>query len=124
MKQLLILITLMSSLIMSSVAYADWTKVLTENGNNIYADYDKVRERNGNYLVWMLGNYAGSSSSLHLAEVDCALFRVKVLQLTFYEKHWASGSSKRVQGTADPWNFMEPNSYEERLYKKICKKLD
>lgn len=121
MKQLLVLITLMSSLIIPSVAHAEWTRVF----DDWYVDYERVRQKNNkNYLVWMLLNFTDHGSATFLLEFDCKALGTKLLQITGYEQPFASGNVTQKKGPNKNWQYAEPNTTIEKQNTKICKKLD
>ena len=53
-------------------------------------------------------------------ELDCSIFRYKELIYQTYNKPMGKGN-KRIDGTPeDKWNYPQPNSSVEGMYKEIC----
>ena len=121
MKQLLVLTTLISSLIMTSVTHAEWTEI----DEFRYVDYERVRQRNnGIYLVWYLTNATDHGSITFLVELDCKAIAQKLLTAKVYEKKFASGNVISKTGPNKNWQYAEPNSPLERYWTKVCRKID
>jgi hypothetical protein len=126
MKNLLVLTTLISSLIIPSVAHADWEKTMF-GAIQFYIDFEKVRQRNNNYLVWMLMNGDGvkhKNSIAMLFEFDCKALSFRKLGFTAYEKMWAFGDVTSSDRKIWKWEYPHPNSDLEKQTTKLCKKID
>ena len=103
----------------------NWTFV-TEgvNGDKFYYDKDRVRKI-GNYIYFLeLGDIMkpkkGFSSSTRYIELDCSIFRFKVLNIRGYKNSMGEGDIVGDYTPKDEWRYPPPNSTFEYMYKKIC----
>jgi len=77
MKKLLVLTTLLSSLIVSSVAYAGWTWVVkAPNGNTTYVDFENIKKHDGKIYFWNLTDFVKPNETGRLSvklfnEAEC-----------------------------------------------------
>ena len=96
MKKLLILTIFLSSLIMSSVAYAKWTEVSKNvSGDTYYVDFERIKKHDGKVYFWRLNDYLkptkyGDISVKIYDEAECGRFRYRSLSATFYKGPMAS----------------------------------
>ncbi len=125
MKQLLVLITLISSLIMSSVANAEWTKVSTINdeGGSAYVDFDRLKKRNGKLYYWALIDFhsmKGQWSVTMYQEAECKRDRFRVLNSASYSDRMGSGDVIGSDNTPMNWTYPPPDSYGEAILYAVC----
>ena len=133
MKHLLILTTLIFTFIISSVAHAEWTKIVgLKSGNSFFVDFDKIKQRrvNRNYLTyfWFLADYskpvAGDTlSTKSYSAVICrksGKFETKRLQTFHYDSPMASGPPIESNYSASPWSYSKPNTVKHVMLKAVC----
>lgn len=127
MKKLLIITTFLSSLIMSSVAHAEWTKVAeNKSGDIFYVDFERIKKRDGKVYYWELGNLLkptknGMKSGRIYVEAECGRFRYRWLNTMFYNGPMASGKISSSSNTPKKdWNYPPPNSSAEDKLKAVC----
>jgi hypothetical protein len=117
----------MSSLIIPSVAHAEWEKAMF-GPLDVYIDYEKVRQNNNNnYLVWVLINGDGVKDKTSLAmliEFDCKALSYRKLGTTHYKQRWALGDVIQSERKIWKWEYPDPNSKLEKQTTKLCKKID
>ena len=127
MKKLLILITLISPMIIPSVAYSKWTEVAKSvAGDTFYVDLERIRKHDGKVYYWTLGDYLkpetnGVISAKIYAEAECDRFRYRWLSGTFFRGPMATGEVSSSNNTPDKeWNYPPPNSDSETVLKAVC----
>ncbi len=125
MKKITILLVIIFTFLFSTTSWGEWIFV-TENvdGNKFYYDKDRVRKI-GNYIYFLeLGDIMkpkkGFSSSIRHIELDCSIFRYKVLKLRGYKNSMGEGDIVGDYTPKDEWRYPPPNSTFEYMYKKIC----
>ena len=127
MKKLLILVTFISSMIMSSVAHAEWTKVSKNiRGMTFYVDFERIRKHGGYVYYWDLGDYLTpmgnfkNLSVINYNQVDCVLMRRKILTQIQYKGKMGTGQ-KQINNIPDEnWTYPPPNSSAEDILKAVC----
>ena len=127
MKQLLVLITLISSILMSSVANAKWTEVAKSvAGDTYYADLERIKKHNGKIYYRQLVDYlkpliTGTISNKSYNEAECGRFRYRWLNTTFYRGPMGTGE---VDGSANnpnkEWQYPSPDSVAEAELNAVC----
>jgi hypothetical protein len=128
MKMITLLITLVFSVSISSKSYADWTKVSEgAGGDTFYVDFERIKRNNGYAYFWRLVDHLepiqGYLSSKVCIQVDCKLFRLKYLSLSYYKKPMGDGTGD-IQNYKNPeWTYPPPNSSIEYISKLVCSKL-
>ena len=128
MRKLFILTTFLSSLMMSSVAHAEWTLVVTDitNKASFYVDLERTRKHDGKLFYWNLANLAkpaktGTTSLTIYTEAECGRFRYRNLNQTFYKGSMGSGTIAHTNNTPDKdWTYPSPNSVGEFKLKAVC----
>ena len=127
MKKLLIITTFLSSMIMSSVAYAEWTKVVENvSGVTFYVDLERIKKHNGKVYFWELADYLkpdkhGVISAKTYVEAECGHFRFRWLNASFYKG--PMGSLPLVLSNNTPeidWKYPPPNTADEAVLKAVC----
>ena len=127
-KPLMILIFL-SCMVISSVAYAGWTKVTTTtNGVSIYIDFDRIRKTGIKTYFWKLVDYpkpkkmAGSLmfSNTEYLEAECGSFRSRYLVANVYPTPMAKGKPYETFNGQKEWDYPNPNTVGEIYLKAVC----
>jgi len=122
----LILILLFSTVMFSSPSYAGWTKVGENvNGRIYYVDFERIRKHDGYVYYWELSDYLKPSSQGDLSgkvysQVECSLFRFKILSYSFHDEPMGGGTGIRVNEPDKEWTYPSPNSVNEAIIKKVC----
>jgi hypothetical protein len=127
MRKLFILTTFISSLMMTSVAYAKWTYVGGSlRGDTYYVDFERIKKHNGRIYYWMLSDYIkpminGMLSIKIYNEAECGSFRYRSLNATYYKGPMASG---KIIGSGNSskkeWGYPPPESSGEGVLKAVC----
>ena len=127
MKKLLLIFTLLfSTLMFSTPSYGEWTKMLETNERNYYVDIDSIRKQGGYIYFWQLSDYFKPSPSGRLSgkiykQVDCKLFRIKVLSDQYYNERMGRGPIASYSNEPDKnWRYPSPNSINEKIQNIIC----
>lgn len=126
MKKLLILVTLISSFMISSVAHADWTKV-SENmmGAIFYIDLERIRKRDGRVYYWALVDNLkptkyGDFSWKSYNEAECGRFKYRVLTRQYYTEPMGEGTPSAIDKNQRDWTYPSPNAVDEAILKLVC----
>ncbi|MDC0423327.1 hypothetical protein OAL85_03510 [Methylophilaceae bacterium] len=128
MKKLLLLLLLFTTLVFSSATYAVWTKIINSNAMALYVDFDTIKKHGGYVYYWELGDYFkpdqfGDLSAKVYREVDCKLFRTKVLSDSFHTEPMGKGIPSSSSNTPDEeWRYPAPNTPTRSILKKVCSK--
>jgi hypothetical protein len=127
MKKITILLVIIFTFLFTNTSWGEW-EFGGENfrtGSKVYYDKDRVR-KSGKYIyIWTLidllkPNEYGSLSSTSYTELDCSIFRFKNLKHQFYNKSMGEGKMTGEWTPKDKWEYPQPNTTGEGLYKKIC----
>ena len=126
MKKLLLIFTLLFSAAMSSSPVrAEWTWVVENaEGTTHYIDLERIRKHDGYVHYWRLSNYLkpedGVWSAKVYSQVDCNLFRFKILSHSFYKEPMGNGTADTYNPPNKVWEYPSPNSSHELLLKTVC----
>jgi len=125
----LIFTLLFTTLVFSSPTYAGWMEIIKGNGITFYVDFDKIKKKDGYVYYWELGDYLkpnefGDLSAKVYREVDCKLFRSKVLGDSYYTEPMGRGTPSASSNIADKeWSDLRTlNSAAHSVLKKVCSK--
>jgi len=124
----LIFTLLFTTLVFSSPTYAGWMEIIKGNGITFYVDFDTIKKHDGYVYYWELGDYLkpnefGDLSAKVYREVDCKLFRFKVLGDSYYTEPMGRGTPSASSNTSDEeWSDVTPNSAAYSVLKKVCSK--
>jgi len=124
----LIFTLLFSTVMFSSPSFAKWTNVgKNVDGNTFYVDFDRIRKHDGYVYYWTLFDYlkptkTGTLSGKNYQQVDCQLFRVKDLSVSFHKKPMGGGTGDDYQLREEDkkWIYPSPESVNEFMLKKVC----
>ena len=118
---------LFSTLVFSSLSYADWTRVSRNTvGDTFYVDFDRIRKHDGYVYFWELGDYLkptkyGDLSAKIYSQVDCKAFRYSELSGAFYTNPMGNGTpSKSGSSQGTEWDYPPPNSVKEEILNLVC----
>jgi len=125
----LIFTLLFTTLVFSSPTYAGWMEIIKGNGITFYVDFDTIKKHDGYVYYWELGDYLkpnefGDLSAKIYREVDCKLFRFKVLGDSYYTEPMGRGTPSASSNIADKeWSDLRTlNSAAHSVLKKVCSK--
>ena len=123
MKQLILIALLM----FSSTSSAEWTKVMEDSlGNTHYIDFDRIRVVDGYVYFWDITDTLKPeltfSSSSAYRQVDCKLFRDKLLSIFFHKEPMAGGTGRHVSPTGEyaNWYYPTPESVRAKMLLTVC----
>ena len=122
----LIFTLLFSTLAFSSPTYAGWMEIVKGNKMTYYVDFDTIKKHDGYVYYWELGDYFkpdqfGDLSAKRYRQVDCKLFRHKVLSDSYYTEPMGRGTPSLSSNTPDKeWRYPPPTSSGERILKSVC----
>ena len=125
----LIFTLLFTTLVFSSPTYAGWMEIIKGDGITFYVDFDTIKKHDGYVHYWELGDYLkpnefGDLSAKVYREVDCKLFRFKVLGDSYYTEPMGRGTPSASSNVADKeWSDLRTlNSAAHSVLKKVCSK--
>ena len=114
-------------MMLSSLSYAGWTKVIqTTNGDEYFVDFQRVKKHDG-YVYWrQLTNRVKPSPSGVLSgkfyfQTDCKLLRYKTLSFSAHKAPMGEGIGITDNTPDQDWRFLPRNSSMETSLKAICK---
>ena len=125
MKKITILLFIILTLLFTNTSWGEWTLVTeTEYDMKYYYDKDRVR-KSGKYLYfWELLDWTkpidGDLSGISYVELDCSIFRFKILKSKFYNNSMGEGKNTKDFTPKDEWRYPLPNSTQEFMYNKVC----
>ena len=130
MKSLLTILTLVFTVMFSSTSYAEWKEVgKSVEGNTFYIDFDRIRKHDGYVYFWNLTdllkpNKYGDFSSKMYKQVDCNLFKQKLLSYTLHKLPMGGdvGETLTPTGKSADWTYPPPSSVQEHFLKLVCRK--
>ena len=130
MKKLTLIFTLLvSTAMVSSPSYAEWTKVsLGVLGDTTYVDFTRIRKQYGYNYVWVLLDYGdgledpnGILSAEMYLQVDCKVFRYKIMSDTYYDRQMGQGEVVGESSvTNEEWDYPKRNSMFENTLNAVC----
>ena len=133
MKKILIIFIFITSLIISSISFADWEKVGRNiEGDQYFINFIEVRKHGEYVYYWELTNYIEPSSQGDLShkmyiKAYCNLFRKKWLSSSFHKEPMGKGSGNIIDpskhGKFGSWAYDPPNSIGYTVLKSVCKHI-
>ena len=124
MKKITLLLVIIFTFLFSTTSWGEWSLVLESYGNKWYYDKDRLR-KSGKYIYfWELNDYIkptkGDLSVTKYIQLDCSIFRNKILKFQTYNKSMGEGKQTSDFTPPDEWNYPRPKTVVEVLYKNIC----
>ena len=128
MKKLIILLVIIFSFLFSTTSWGDWSYVTESvDGRKFYYDKDRVRKSGKSLYFWMLQedlkrSKNGIFSITTYTQVDCSIFRLKMLKLHFYKDSMGEGYLDQMtpEGEHGEWMYPSPKSPSETMLNKVC----
>ena len=126
MKKITLLLVIIFTFLFSTISWGEWNYVINNvRGDKYYYDKDRLR-KNGKYLYfWMLTDYLkpvgdGMLSTIVYRQLDCSIFREKILKFISYNKNMGEGTIREENIPSDEWRYPLPNTTTEVFFKKVC----
>ena len=126
MNRLLILPVVLLSLLVGTPAWGEWTKVSTNvDGITYSVDFDRIKHHVGHVYYWELHDLIKPVLGRFFLQkiykqVECNLFRFKILSLLYYEEPMGRGSSLSDNSFDENWRYPPPTSSAESILKSVC----
>ena len=125
MKTLLTISTLVFTVMFSSTSFGGWTKVSEDSKGTYYVDFERIRKHDGYVFYWRLFDYLkpdeyGNLSEKNYVQVDCKLFRFKILSGSFHKEPMGRGTPETVTPKNPQWEYPSPNSVHESHTESVC----
>jgi len=126
MKKITILLVITFTFLFSNTSWGEWNYVTKNvNGDKFYYDKDRIRKSGKFIYFWELVDlikpYKGRDLSVtRYTELDCSIFRFKVLKIQSYKNSMGEGETTRDFTPTDEWEYPQPNSLSEVMYNEIC----
>ena len=124
MKPLLLTIALLLGSV--SVSYAEWTEVGGNiDGDRFYIDFERIRKHGGYIFFWLMLDSSEPIKSSFLSvkkynQVDCKLFRFKVLSYVFHKESFGRDAGDTQEPVNKNWRYPSPDSYDEIFLEIVC----
>jgi len=110
----------------SSTSFAEWTMVTKGvKGDTFYVDFERIRKHDGYVFYWRLFDYLkpdeyGDVSEKNYVQVDCKLFRFKILSGSFHKEPMGEGTPETITVENPQWDYPSPDSVNESLTESVC----
>lgn len=125
-KQKLTLAFLLSTLLLSTPSYADWTYIGTNAaGDKLHLDADRLRKHNGLIYFWDLEDFIkptdGGLSAMTYRRGDCNTMGYNYLSISVYEQPMGKGKTVTSSNYNDEdWIYAKPGSIGEFVMRNAC----
>ena len=88
-------------------------------------DFERIRKHDGYVYYWTLVDYLkpdkdGDWSEKNYIQVDCKLFRFKILSGSFHKEPMGRGTPETVTPKNPQWEYPSPNSVHESHTESVC----
>ena len=126
MKKITILLVIIFTFLFSTTSWGEWNLGSESiRGNKYYYDKDRVRKSGKFIYFWELTDYLkpsemGDLSIIKYSQLDCSIFRYKVLVFQTYKNSMGEGEKTLDYNPPGEWDYPRPNTSTEIMYKKIC----
>ena len=127
MKKITIILVIIFTFLFSTTSWGDWNFVVENlNGSKFYYDKDRVRKSGKSIFFWVLTDHikptkwGGVLSYTIYVQLECSNFRYKYLKYQTYNKSMGEGKQTGDLTPKDEWNYPQPTSISEVMFKKIC----
>ena len=127
MKILLTIFTLVFTLMLSTTSFAEWTSsVIGFEGDTLYVDVETIRKHDGYVYYWSLIDFLKPSPQGYLSsgryhQVDCEIFRIKVLSYVFHQQPMGRDVGDSHSPKNPEWKYPPPGSMDEVLLQQVCR---
>ena len=94
-------------------------------GDSFYVDFERIRKVDGYVYFWVLSDWlkpspGGFLSDKRYQQVDCKLFRTKLLSLSNHPQSMGRGVGTTHTLKNPDWEYPAPDSVEEFLLELVC----
>ena len=137
MKKITILLVIIFTFLFSTTSWGEWNFVIKKPMiRKFYYDKDRVRKSGKFLYVWTLEDYYSSSmtgtmSVTEYVQLDCSIFRYKILEYETYKKNGGEGEINNEGGfcclnisgedvVLNKWIYPPRKSEKEILFNKVC----
>jgi len=103
-----------------------WQYYATDDESRFYVDINKVRKHGGHVYFWGLVDYkkpedgTGVLSQKMFYEVNCKLFKWRVLVQKYYRTQMGEGTSHNSYEESTNWFYAAPGDEMEPLISSVC----
>ena len=124
MKKTLIIV--MFSILLSFACWGKWVAILVNSdGNTVYVEDESIKKIGKYVYYWemenlLMPNEWGDKSFVVYKEVDCKMFRFKVLKFLSYTQSMGEGIVVTNMNPPDEWHYPTPNSSVEHMSNIVC----
>jgi len=127
MKKLFTIPTLVISVMLSPMSFADW-EVVGKNvhGDVFYIDFKRIKKNSDYVYYWELCDFLkpdkfGELSSKLFIEADCGIpVKSRTLNASYYTQAMGEGTPNLTDNKTRPWGFATPESVGEVVIDKVC----
>ena len=137
MKKITLLLVIIFTFLFSTTSWSEWSYV-SENvdGDKYYYDKDRVIKSGKYHYFWMLTDYLKPMGGEFLSvtrytQLDCSIFRYKILEYETYKKNGGEGEINNEGGfcclnisgedvVLNKWIYPPRKSEKEILFNKVC----
>jgi len=125
-KKLTLLLVIIFTFLFSTTSWGDWSFVVEGvSGVKFYYDKDRVKKNRKYLYFWELQdnlkpNKWGDLSVTQYTELDCSIFRFKILKFQSYKNSMGEGEKTVDVTPKDVWYYPPPKSISEVMFNKIC----
>ena len=129
MKKITLLLVIIFTFLFTNTSWGEWSFVGGyDSGTKVYYDKDRVRKSGKSLYLWELTDYLkpigkGVFSTTKYVQLDCSIFRYKILRIQSYKNSMGEGKIKMEwtpKGEQGEWYYPKPNSSSEFMYNKVC----
>lgn len=129
MKKLILIFALtFATTMLSSLAYAEWTKVFdAANGDTHYLDFDNMIKKDGAIYYWTMTNFGNPSkylgkSSKSYREGYCDVKRFRALTFLTYDEPMGKGTAtpQKIPEQFAQWIYPPPDSSAMLIMGSVC----
>ena len=139
MKKITILLVIIFTFLFSTTSWGEWILVLeNDSKGKFYYDKDRVRKSGKFLYVWTLEDYLmyggsliGTKSVTEYVQLDCSIFRYKILEYKTYKNKGGEGEINNEGGfccytisgedvVLNKWIYPQRKSEKEILFNKVC----
>ena len=124
MKKIVLVFTLL--LLLSPACWSKWVPTAqNQEGNWYYLDDERIKKIGKYVYYWemenlLMPNEWGDKSFVAYKEVDCKMFRFKVLKFLSYTQSMGEGIVVTNMNPPDEWHYPTPNSSVEHMSNIVC----
>jgi hypothetical protein len=112
----------------SSIVFADWDEVTSNDDAKWYADSSTIIKKGSKAKMWSIKDYAEEQSQSDVSfssvksinEYDCKKRQIKQLYISEHDDSMGEGEIVLINYEPGKWQSLEKDSPEESLLKLVC----